>query len=178
MADAYTLSSKAFAVPLATSSSEYGRSLYSSERFNASYPVPTLASRAPGPKWSPVTFNSNVHASASNERFLAMRKDSEDVRPFAGAPFHPQNVRLRLELHIATCPVQMLTPRARVCGCASQTFITTGQARARVAVPPREPPLQTGPPPAWRGMNSTATATRPMSAAPQPMSWARFKACR
>ena len=68
--------------------------------FNRSYPTPTLAAPTPigqnptptpGTKWSTKKFDSGIHASAANERYLAMRRDAEDIRPFKGAPYQPAN---------------------------------------------------------------------------------------
>ena len=73
---------------------------YSSVMFNRSYPTPTLAAPTPigqnptptpGTKWSTRKFDSGIHASAANERYLAMRRDAEDIRPFKGAPYQPAN---------------------------------------------------------------------------------------
>lgn len=73
---------------------------YSSVMFNRSYPTPTLAAPTPigqnptptpGTKWSTKKFDSGIHASAANERYLAMRRDAEDIRPFKGAPYQPAN---------------------------------------------------------------------------------------
>ena len=73
---------------------------YSSVMFNRSYPTPTLAAPTPigqnptptpGTKWSTKKFDSGIHASAANERYLAMRRDAEDTRPFKGAPYQPAN---------------------------------------------------------------------------------------
>jgi len=64
--------------------------LYSSELFSSSYTT-AICSDKPGPKWSEKKFSSGIHASAANERYLAMKKEREDLRPFQGAPFDPQN---------------------------------------------------------------------------------------
>ena len=73
---------------------------YSSVMINRSYPTPTLAAPTPigqnptptpGTKWSTKKFDSGIHASAANERYLAMRRDAEDTRPFKGAPYQPAN---------------------------------------------------------------------------------------
>ena len=63
---------------------------YSSELFSSTYPVPVCES-APGSKWAAKKFSSGVHASAENERFIAMRAANVDRRPFAGASYAPSN---------------------------------------------------------------------------------------
>lgn len=64
---------------------------YSSELFNATYPVNPSEIQPPGVKWAAKKFNSGIRASAANERFIAMRSSNVDTRPFAGAPYAPSN---------------------------------------------------------------------------------------
>ena len=69
------------------SSQEY----YSSEMFNSTYPVLTSPAQPPGIKFAAKKFSSGIHASAANERFIAMRDANVDRRPFSGAPYAPSN---------------------------------------------------------------------------------------
>lgn len=68
----------------------YERWPYSSESVRA-LEVPTKeAGSPPGPKWARKKFSNGIHASATNERYLAMRQAEVDRRPFAGAPYDPR----------------------------------------------------------------------------------------
>ena len=156
-ASSYDLSRRAFASPQATASGTLGRTHYSSEQFSSTYVAPTLGDGSlPGAKWSTKKFNNGIHASAANERYIAMRKDREDLRPFGGCPFDPKN-----------------------------TFVTTGpwrqQTAPSLAVPVnRVPALLPGSSAAF----SSAVLAAPPPSTPslnppvQPLTWARLKASR
>ena len=65
---------------------------YSSQLFNAAYPVPTLpTSVPPGSKWAAKRFENGIYASADNERFKSMKEANRDDRPFMGIPYAPSN---------------------------------------------------------------------------------------
>ena len=67
---------------------DIGRWHYSSMKFNGGYETATVADGSfPGPKWAAKKFETGIHASAANERYVSMRKDQEDLRPFGGAVF-------------------------------------------------------------------------------------------
>lgn len=73
------------------STDRWGRLPYSAEQ-TRTYTVGTVGPReAPGVKWAARRFDSGVHASTANEKFLAMRADNVDLRPFQGVPFDPRN---------------------------------------------------------------------------------------
>ena len=118
--------------------------------------APTVADGSlPGPKWSTKTFNNGIRASAANERYLEMRKDREDLRPFGGCPFDPKN-----------------------------TFVTTGPWRQKtapsLAVPvSRVPALLPGASAAYSGTLPPPNPFSPSLNPPmQPLTWARLKASR
>jgi len=75
---------------------------YSSELFNNTYPVETAPTEPPGIKWAATKFNSGIRASAANERFIKMRDENVDRRPYAGQPYCPTNTFVTT----GTLPVQ------------------------------------------------------------------------
>ena len=74
---------------------------YSSELFTSTYPVETCVAQPPGVKWAAKKFNSGIHPSADNERFIAMRDANVDRRPYAGGPYASSSASLDLDLSSA-----------------------------------------------------------------------------
>ena len=67
--------------------------VYSSEKVGvrSGYLGATAPLNAQGPKWSAKKYSNGIRASATNERYRAMRDAELDRRPFAGAPYDPRN---------------------------------------------------------------------------------------